>query len=126
MILNWTEPALGDLSEIEKYISRNSQQYGLVVLGRIFDRAKLLTEFPQLGATVPEYADNSLRELLVKPYRIVYRIFPERIDVLAVVQLSTSDARGSVIVLDRNVCLPEMCSSLDRPSQFPLAHRAYN
>jgi toxin ParE1/3/4 len=85
VILNWTEPALGDLREIERYISRNARQYGHVVLERILDRAKRLTEFPQLGATVPEYADNSLRELLEKPYRIVYRVFPDRIDVLAVV-----------------------------------------
>jgi toxin ParE1/3/4 len=85
VILRWTEPAVGDLREIERYISRNSRQYGRVVLERILARAKQLTEFPQLGGTVPEYADNSLRELLEKPYRIVYRIYPDRIEVLAVV-----------------------------------------
>jgi plasmid stabilization system protein ParE len=34
---------------------------------------------------VPEYESRDLRELLEGPYRIIYRVQPDQIDVLAVV-----------------------------------------
>jgi toxin ParE1/3/4 len=85
MTVNWTESALADLRAIEAYISRHSAQYGRSMVERIFARTKQLAAFPQLGAVVPEYEDESLRELLERPYRIVYRVLPDRVDVVAVV-----------------------------------------
>ncbi|OWK39089.1 hypothetical protein FRUB_06171 [Fimbriiglobus ruber] len=38
-----------------------------------------------MGAIVPEFEDESLRELLESPYRIVYRVYTDRVDVVAVV-----------------------------------------
>lgn len=35
-------------------------------------------EFPELGRTVPEYRHNNIREVIVRPYRIVYRVDHER------------------------------------------------
>lgn len=32
-----------------------------------------LQEFPELGRSVPEYRDDNLREIIFRPYRIVYR-----------------------------------------------------
>jgi len=37
------------------------------------------------GRNVPEYLAEDVRELIEKPYRIIYRIKPDQIDVLAVV-----------------------------------------
>ena len=37
-----------------------------------------LQEFPELGRTVPEYRDASIREIIFRPYRIVYRVDHER------------------------------------------------
>jgi plasmid stabilization system protein ParE len=34
---------------------------------------------------VPEYEAEYIREIIEKPYRIIYRIKPEQIDVLAVI-----------------------------------------
>jgi plasmid stabilization system protein ParE len=85
MTVNWTESALADLRAIEAYISRHSPQYGRSMVERIFARTGQLADFPQLGAMVPEYENESLRELLERPYRIVYRALPDRIDVVAVV-----------------------------------------
>jgi len=33
---------------------------------------------------VPNYDDENLRELIAHPYRLVYRIKPDRIDIIAV------------------------------------------
>ncbi|HVV98656.1 MAG TPA: hypothetical protein VHC92_16045, partial [Rhodanobacteraceae bacterium] len=37
-----------------------------------------------LGRRVPEYARSDVRELLERPYRIIYVVLPDRIDVIAV------------------------------------------
>jgi len=37
------------------------------------------------GRKVPEYESDEIREVIEKPYRIIYRIKPDQIDVLAVV-----------------------------------------
>jgi plasmid stabilization system protein ParE len=85
MTVNWTEAALTDLRAIEAYIARHSPEYARGMVERIFARTGHLTNFPQLGAVVPEYEDESLRELFESPYRIVYRVYEDRVDVLAVV-----------------------------------------
>jgi toxin ParE1/3/4 len=33
-----------------------------------------LQEFPELGRVVPEYKNNIIRELIFRPYRMVYRV----------------------------------------------------
>ena len=94
MIVNWTEAALTDLRAIEAYIARHSQQYGRGMVERIFAHTGQLATFPQLGATVPEYEDDSLRELFETPYRIVYRVYEDRVDVVAVVHAARRMPRG--------------------------------
>jgi plasmid stabilization system protein ParE len=37
-----------------------------------------LQEFPELGRSVPVYRDDNIREIIFRPYRIVYRIDHER------------------------------------------------
>ena len=52
---------------------------------RIVLKTISLADFPFLGAEVPENSDESIRELLERPYRIVYRILQDRMDVAAVI-----------------------------------------
>jgi plasmid stabilization system protein ParE len=40
---------------------------------------------PRLGAEVPEYGDETIREVLEHPYRIVYRVTTDRIEVVAII-----------------------------------------
>lgn len=77
MKLHWTQAALADLEAVEAYISRHSPRYSLGMIERIFDRANQLDDHPLLGAVVPEYGDNSIREVLETPYRIIYRVQEE-------------------------------------------------
>lgn len=39
---------------------------------------------PQSGRMVPEYQHEHVREVIESPYRIIYRILEDRIDVVAV------------------------------------------
>lgn len=67
MSIRWTQSALADLDAIEAYISRHSKRYAQGMVERIFERAAQLENRPLLGAVVPEYGDESIRELLAKP-----------------------------------------------------------
>ncbi len=49
-----------------------------------FLRSRQIEGLPGSGRQVPEYEDPALRELLERPYRIIYRLLPERIDVVTV------------------------------------------
>jgi toxin ParE1/3/4 len=37
-----------------------------------------LQEFPEIGRIVPEFANGTIREIILRPYRILYRINHER------------------------------------------------
>ena len=85
MTVHWTETALAHLLAIRDYIARNSPGYAQALADRITRRTVKLADLPLAGAEVPEYADESIRELLEHPYRIIYRVSADRVDVLAVV-----------------------------------------
>ena len=47
-------------------------------------RLKQLEMFPMSGREVPEYGVPLLRELVEPPYRIVYELFPDRVEVVII------------------------------------------
>jgi plasmid stabilization system protein ParE len=57
------------------------------VVRRFRQEARTLARFPNLGRVVPEYADPAVRELIVAPWRLLYRYDPEidRVRVIAVI-----------------------------------------
>jgi plasmid stabilization system protein ParE len=85
MNVTWTRVAQGHLRAIHNYIAADSPRHAQRVVDRITRRTEMLKSMPCLGAEVPEYADESIREVLFRSYRIIYRILPDRIDVLAVI-----------------------------------------
>ena len=81
----WTDAALGHLRGIHNYIAQDSPQYATSMVDRITRRAEQSGKFPLAGSKVPEYDEDDIREVLEYPYRIIYRILSERVDILAVV-----------------------------------------
>lgn len=55
------------------------------MIQQIIDRTESLAQHPLICAVVPEYDADDLRELLDSPYRVIYRILPEQIDIIAVI-----------------------------------------
>ena len=83
--LNWTDQSIEDLINIADFIAKDSVKYSVIQLKRIRERAKLLRKQPLLGRVVPETKNESIRELILGSYRIIYRIISvERIDILTV------------------------------------------
>ena len=72
----WSPQSVRDLEAIHAYISEESVRYADLVVGRLVAAVERLQEFPESGRTVPERADSAIRELIVGPYRVVYRLRP--------------------------------------------------
>ena len=88
MRVHWTENAIGHLINIYEYIALNSPTYAKRMVDKITLRSDQIAAQPLSGRKVPEYEADDVRELIEKPYRIIYRIKPGQIDVLAVIHAS--------------------------------------
>lgn len=85
MTIHWTERAQADLAAIHAFIGADSTHYASVTLRRLLAAVDRLHDFPQSGRAVPEFSSSEVREVLLRPYRIVYRIVsPTEIHVLTV------------------------------------------
>jgi toxin ParE1/3/4 len=85
--VDWTETARQDLESICLYIAADSMENALTTLDRLESRAQSLASQPQRGRVVPELRAlgiHQYRELVERPWRIVYRIASGRVLVLAV------------------------------------------
>ena len=70
----WSDQAQADLAAIHAYIARDSERHAQLTLEQIIGSVDRLIAWPRSGRTVPEIGDENLREVLVAPYRIVYRL----------------------------------------------------
>jgi addiction module RelE/StbE family toxin len=85
MKVHWTNNAVDHLVNIYEYIALNSPTYAKGMVDRITRRSSQIDGSPLSGRMVPEYQAQDIRELIEKPYRIIYRIKQDQIDVLAVI-----------------------------------------
>ena len=70
----WSDNAIKDIEEIVAYIERDSIYYAELLVQRIFEAANNLEYLPRRGRKVSERNDPNVREIQMKPYRIIYRI----------------------------------------------------
>ena len=85
MKVHWTDTAEGHLDAIYAYISLDSMEYAKRMVDRITRRSQQIADFPFSGRKVPEYDIDQIREIIEGPYRIIYHIKPDQIDVVAVI-----------------------------------------
>ncbi len=74
MRIHWTQNANEHLVNIYEYIALNSPTYAIRMVDRITRRSEQIADQPLSGRKVPEYQTEDIRELIEKPYRIIYRI----------------------------------------------------
>ncbi len=85
--IRWTRTARRDLDVLVDYIADDSIENALAVLDRLQARAESLTTAAERGRVVPELRAvdvHQYREVIERPWRIVYRIETESVLVLAV------------------------------------------
>ncbi len=84
-MVKWTGHARAQLRHIHDYIAQDSALYAKRVAEALVSKTIVLDELPRLGRIVPELNEETVRELPLYSYRILYEIKPTHIDVLAII-----------------------------------------
>ena len=101
----WSETSQKDLMGIIEYIAADSPSNALEIFKEIKQKASSLYAFPDRGRIVPELRDQGIilyRELIVFPWRIIYRISEKAVYILSVL-----DSRQNV----EDILLKKLISS---------------
>jgi toxin ParE1/3/4 len=80
--IEWSLKAEYDLNEIIVYIAQDSLEYALSFYEQVRDKIQNLIQFPKMGRIVPELDEPNIRELILKIYRIIYRISENKIQIV--------------------------------------------
>lgn len=99
--VEWAQPASKDLENIIDYISQDNVDTAITIFEKIKSKCSALNQFPDRGRIVPElkaYGILSYRELIISPWRVIYRTANQKVYVLAVL-----DSRRSMddILMER-------------------------
>lgn len=81
---HWTDKALLRLSQVHDHIAQDSPLNARNFVDQLTRKAALIAHQPRAGTVVKRYQREDIRETYEGRYRIVYRIRPERIDILTV------------------------------------------
>jgi len=85
--VEWAESAENDLLKIVEYIALDSPKNALRILKKIKTRVQELYHTPNRCRVVPELQDqgiNQYREMLISPWRVVFRIADSKVFVVLV------------------------------------------
>ncbi len=69
-----TPLARRDPRAIVRYISLDSPERAVTFGQYLINSTKRLADFPELGRTVPEFDKPPIREIVVRSYRVIYRV----------------------------------------------------
>jgi toxin ParE1/3/4 len=73
----WSRQARDDLRDIVTFIAAKNHPVAESFGFRLIAKVDLLEQFPQIGRIVPEERDENIREIILPPYRIIYRVLAE-------------------------------------------------
>mgnify|MGYP001164642030 FL=1 len=89
MKIIFSKGAQRDLIDTIKYISKDKPKAALNWVTEIKKSVMKLGDYPRLGRIVPEFSDESIREIIKGQYRIVYKIDVES-DTIAILAVHHS------------------------------------
>ena len=84
MKVNWTQKSRHRLQQLYDYIAEDQPPNAIRFIDQITRRVQVLAEHPRSGKKVSKYQRDDIREIYEGRYRIIYRILPERIDILTI------------------------------------------
>ncbi len=87
MTIIWSNRSIDRLTAIHDFIAQDSPDHASKVIQKILDRAEQLRAFPESGRMVPEYERIEVREVIEHPYRVLYRVTGDRIEIVNVLHL---------------------------------------
>lgn len=84
MRVHWTARAKLRLRIINAYLAEQNPEAARKVTETILRRSVKLATPPEIGHKVKGYEETDLREVLTRPYRLIYRVKPDQVDIVAV------------------------------------------
>lgn len=73
MNISFSKSSIDDLKNIkEYYIEQGVPHIGQSFVDTILEHVESLSSHPDIGRVVPEFNDESIRELIHSPFRVVY------------------------------------------------------
>ncbi len=84
MKLRWTIRARRDLLAIGRYIARHDTGAARQWVERLRAQGRAAARRPLAGRRVPELRRNDIREMLLRNYRVVYRVHKGAVHILTV------------------------------------------
>jgi len=81
----WSQSATKDLESIVEHIFRDSEFYAAMMARELVTAARSLATLSERGRVVPECEDPTIREIIVRRYRLIYRIRSGRVEVLRII-----------------------------------------
>ena len=74
----WSDQARDDLQAIILFIAQDNTAVAESFGYQLMSKVDVLARFPQFGRVVPEENDETIREIIFRPYRIIYKVLAER------------------------------------------------
>ena len=84
MKIAWSPLADTQVDEAVAYIALDNPTAALEWLRRLLERVDSLATFPDSGRVVPELRRDDIREIIVSPYRVMYRRSDDLIEIAAI------------------------------------------
>ena len=95
----WSKQAREDLEAIVLFIAQDNpkaaESFGYLLVSKV----DVLAQFPDFGRIVPEENEKDIREIIFRPYRIVYQVLREK-EVIAIARV-WHGARGEPDIPNR-------------------------
>jgi toxin ParE1/3/4 len=70
----WTDEAIAELRELVVFISNKNPSAAIKLGEALIQKSMILAEHPRLGRMLRKSPTDSLQELIVSPYRLIYEI----------------------------------------------------
>lgn len=77
--LLWLISAKDDLKDIYDFIAADSTKYARHQIKKIIERTNVLKNNAYAGKIVREYDSDSIREIVIGNYRIIYRVINDKL-----------------------------------------------
>lgn len=72
--VTWSFQALEHLDAVGEFHAKTSEKYARYLVDTVLRKTEILERFPRTGRIVPETNMDSIRELIIHKYRIIYSL----------------------------------------------------
>ncbi|TVP74727.1 MAG: type II toxin-antitoxin system RelE/ParE family toxin [Gemmatimonadales bacterium] len=94
----WSPTARARAIAAVDYIAEDRPGAALEWLDGMVSRVEMLSELPEQGRVVPEWNEPAVREIMYDPYRVIYEVSEDRVEILTLShqrqQLPTARDKG--------------------------------